>query len=691
MNNFQDRSELLVRQSDENLARFDPQRIPDALVRETGIAPETAQKIALEVQEQIERSGIRALTAPLIRGMVDSKLLEYGLMKEYRDHSRLGVPVYDVDRIMQSLSTDHSVVNGPEGTSLALAEAIKRDYAMGYVFSEAVAKAHFEGDFHIANLGEVDRPTTMIGSIDFIKRHGVRLPGGFAGSRPARRPEVLASHLVTYTAALQGYFSDAIAWDSVNYAFAPMLIDLNQQSIRQLAQGLFFELSAPTITRGGQPVRCDLHLDWDAPAYLKTLPAVGVGGEKLSTTYGAISEVARNFLKTLLEVFLEGDAQGYSFTGPRLVLHLTHHFLDGSENRRMLDLICRVATERGGVVLVFDRAHENPEISVASSEFSARYGVNGDKLQRDGQSWQWRAANFSSVALNLPRIGFLAGENQGAVFELLTDLLELAAQASLEKRVFLERLLARGESGSLSMLAMRPDGEPFLPLSWTSHAICPLGLAELVKSVIGRSIDESAEAHAFATRVVDHLKSEANRLSSKHKVRFLLGESRDITAPHRMARLDLARFGSRLVGQAFLSGSSPDEAEILYTNSVNLPVDSNVSPEDKIRIEGEIQRDLIWQGTTDLWLGVVYPSTENLAALISNAFYQTRTSAISFSPEYTICTICHRMSRGLHDKCPACGSDRVDGLAQATSRYGRTSTWPQWLTAELKRRRRFDI
>ncbi|MBK6799041.1 MAG: hypothetical protein IPG76_20210 [Acidobacteria bacterium] len=100
--------------------------------------------------------------------------------------------------------------NGPEGTSLALAEAIKRDYAMGYVF-EAVAKAHFEGDFHIANLGEVDRPTTMIGSIDFTKRHGVRLPGGFAGSRPAPPFEVLASPCHLTAALCKDYFSDRSA------------------------------------------------------------------------------------------------------------------------------------------------------------------------------------------------------------------------------------------------------------------------------------------------------------------------------------------------------------------------------------------------------------------------------------------------------------------------------------------------
>src|SRR5262249_56590114 len=108
---------------------------------------------------------------PLIRGLVDAKLLERGLMNEYRLHSRLGVPLYDVDRVIQSVSGETATSHGPEGSSLALAEAIKREYAILNVFSDAVSHAHLLADLHIENLGEVDRPTTTIGSRNFTNRH----------------------------------------------------------------------------------------------------------------------------------------------------------------------------------------------------------------------------------------------------------------------------------------------------------------------------------------------------------------------------------------------------------------------------------------------------------------------------------------------------------------------------------------
>jgi ribonucleoside-triphosphate reductase len=676
-------SELFVRQSDEDVEHFDPQRITEALVRETGLGPEAAHKIALEVKEQIERSGVRALTAPLIRGLVDAKLLDHGLMEEYRAHLRLGVPIYDVDRIIQSISEDTAALHGPEGSSLALAEAIKREYAILSVFSEAVSNAHLVGDLHIENLGDVDRPTTMIGSIDFIKHHGVRLPGGFAGSRPAKRAEVLILHLVTYTAALQGYFSEALQWDSVNFTLAPMLTGLNQREIRQVAQGLLFELSSPAIARGGQPVRCDLHLDCEAPAYLLNHQVVGAGGEKHSSTYGAMGEVARDFLKALFEVFLEGDGQGLPFTGPRPILHLTQNFIDNPSNQSLFDLAIRVATERGGVTFAFDRPAENE----AATSFTARYGVNADKLQRAGESRQWRAATFSSVAINLPRVGYRADGDQSKVFNLLTELLELAAQASLEKRIFLEKLLARGESGALAMLAMRPDQEVFLPLSWTTHAICPVGLAELAQIVTGQSPDNSQAARDFASQVVAHLNAEAKRLSAKHKVYFTLNESRDFRAPHRLARLDL-RFGN--FTSAVNAGSDSQE-EIFYTNSVKLPFKSSATAFDRIYIEGEIQAGIIRNAVTDLWLGAALPSPERLAELISNAFHQTQASAITLSPEFSICDVCRTVLRGLQNVCPQCGSRRIDGLAQATNRYSRTSTWPPWKLAELGQRKREEF
>lgn len=600
-------AELMVRQSHEDVAVFDPRRIADALIRETGLTPERAQQLAQGVREQIERLGIRNLTSPLIRGLVNAKLIEEGLLDAYRAHSRLGVPVYDAARLIQSLdgtrrAADHPLLHGPEGTSLALAEAIKREYAMLAVFSEKVSFAHLDGDLHIENTGEIDRPQQMICSIDYIKRHGVKLPGGFAGSRPARRPEVLASHLVTWTAALQGYFSEAMTWDSVNYAFAPLLVGLNQRQLRQLSQGLLFELSAPTIARGGQPIRCDLHLDWEAPPYIEQLPQVGAAGERSSADYGSISATARNFLRVFLEVYLEGDADGRTFTGPRPILHLTPSFLAHPDHEPFLELLERVMVERGGIVIAFDRDNAGgpePRLTDAGTQeaFTNRYGLAGERLQRTGQDWQWRAAILSSVGLNLPRLGRRAEGDRERLPDLLTGLLELAAQASLEKRIFLEKLLARGEDGSLALLAMRLGGEAFLSLNWSSHAICPIGLAEMVEMATGEPLATSLDAQELALRVIRHLHEEVERLSHKHKVRFILGESRDLAATRRLAILDQRKFVRSASSPSMASVAAPFDS---YTSGLKLSPRERLDLRTRLRIEGLFLKRPIWNGVVNI-------------------------------------------------------------------------------------------
>lgn len=622
-------AELMVRQSHENVAVFDSRRIADALIRETGLTPERAHELAQEVREQIERLGIRNLTSPLIRGLVNAKLIEEGLLEAYRAHSRLGVPVYDAERIIQSLDgarrgDDHPLLHGPEGTSLALAAAIKREYAMLAVFSEKVSFAHLDGDLHIENTGEIDRPQQMICSIDYIKRHGVKLPGGFAGSRPARRPEVLASHLVTWTAALQGYFSETTSWDSINYAFAPLLVGLNQRGIRQISQGLLFELSAPTIARGGQPIRCDLHLDWDAPPYIENLPQVGAAGERSSSSYGSIGETARNFLRIFLEVYLEGDADGRTFTGPRPILHLTPAFFAHPDHAPFLELLERVMVERGGIVIAFDRVEAGMADVGTKEAFTNRYGLAGERLQRTGPDWQWRAAILSSVGLNLPRLGRRAEGNRERLPELLSGLLELAAQASLEKRIFLEKLLARGEDGSLALLAMRLGGEAFLSLNWTSHAICPIGLSEMVEMVTGAPLAESLDAQELALRLIRHLHEEVERLSSKHKVRFILGESRDLAAPRRLAMLDQRKFGQRKFGQR---GPAPDSPSLApYTSGVKLPPGDQIDLQTRLRIEGLFRQGPIWNGVVNISRS---RSGDQLPGLVAKILHETRVSGIS--------------------------------------------------------------
>jgi len=670
--------EVLVRRSDEDMALFDSQRIVEALVREANIDADLAAQIGIEVREFIQKLGFRTLSSSLIRGLVDAKLLELGLEDAHRWHTRLGVPFYDVERIIHSsVSESGSQPYGPEGTSLVLAEAIKREYAVLHVFSEQIANAHLVGDIHIHGIGAIDRPYSLISAVDYVKQFGLILPQGFSSSRPAKRVEVLAAHIVKLSAALQGYLAGPAAWDSLNFSVAPFLVDADDRAIKQLAQTFVFEFSAPAVARGGQIVFSDLHLDWDAPSYMKSRPAIGPGGELLDKTYGDFTIEAHRFLQALFEVFIEGDGSGRAFLTPRLILHINRHFNEIPGYRSVLELASRLAVERGGLSIAFDRDDEGT--------FYRRYGISDDRALGRTDSHALRSAQFQIVSLNLPRVGYLAGGNQVKVFEELTRLMETAAQAHLEKRVFLEKLLALGERGPLATLTTRASGAPFLKLNWAIHAISPVGLNELCRAVLQTDLHDSEAAIEFALKVLTHLKREAERLSNKHKVRFLLsGQSTEVTA-HRLARLDLRFFGGMAAAAA--CGDAASDAAY-YTDGVRLRATSNVSVLDRVRTEGVFHEFGFINATTEIWMGEVKPQADDLGRLISQAFYQSSCAGLIFCPEFTICSSCGASERGLHSLCPSCNSPRVDGLAYAGDRYGHTSSWDAGRLAELRDRRR---
>ena len=189
---------LFVRTSDEAMLDWDRQRIVDALVRETYVDFDTAGEIAREVEDLIATSKIRMITAPLIRELVDAKLIERGLEQARKMHTRLGMPLFDVDQLILHPNKENAnVPHGPEATNLTLAERIKKEYALLSVFSQEVADAHMRGDIHLHDLGFVDRPYCSGQSLEYIKRFGLSLPNSIAMAKPARHPEVLLAHIVT--------------------------------------------------------------------------------------------------------------------------------------------------------------------------------------------------------------------------------------------------------------------------------------------------------------------------------------------------------------------------------------------------------------------------------------------------------------------------------------------------------------
>jgi anaerobic ribonucleoside-triphosphate reductase len=125
-----------VRTSAEEMDSWDRDRIEEALIRETQLDDGTAKEIAAEVEEQLSSAKIKMVTAPLIRELVNAKLIERGLEAERlqaHPFGRAALRRGSDDPLPNKENAN--VPHGPEATNLTLAENIKKEYALINVFS----------------------------------------------------------------------------------------------------------------------------------------------------------------------------------------------------------------------------------------------------------------------------------------------------------------------------------------------------------------------------------------------------------------------------------------------------------------------------------------------------------------------------------------------------------------------------
>jgi ribonucleoside-triphosphate reductase len=475
---------LFVRTSEETISDWDRARIVDALMRETMVDRDTAMSISRGVEDLILKSGIQVVTAPLVRELVNAKLIEKGLESARRMHTRLGMPIYDVDSLIMHRNKENAnVPHGPEATNLTLAERIKKEFALLSVFSQDVADAHMNGDIHLHDLGFVDRPYCSGQSLEYIKKFGLNLPHSLSMAKPAKHAEVLLAHLVKFAAALQSNFAGAIGWDAINIFFAPYLEGMGDDEIKQLAQMLIFEFSQQAVARGGQAIFTDINLYWEIPKHFVNVPAIGPGGTFTGKTYGEYEKQAQRFVWKLFEVFKEGDGAQRPFFFPKPLVHITEKFFRTDGYKDFLDHICDVAADKGNTYFVFDRG----ETAKISECCRLSFKLDEFDLLDAKEPWRMRYSALQNVSLNLPRVAYEAKGDDTRLFNVLTERFLLAVTAHKQKRAFIERLLSSGEDGPLSLLTMNRDGMPYLRMNRASHLVGRVGMNEMVQIHTGRS------------------------------------------------------------------------------------------------------------------------------------------------------------------------------------------------------------
>jgi len=139
---------LYVRESSQRMEEFDPAKIIQSLVKEANMPLDAAQKIADEAESRIYKFQLTYLTAPLIREMVNSILLEEGKEQYWRKLTRVGMPVYDINQLLESTGKSEM---GQEELIFSTSKHLFSEYLMHSNLPSDLIDAHLNGDVHLPN------------------------------------------------------------------------------------------------------------------------------------------------------------------------------------------------------------------------------------------------------------------------------------------------------------------------------------------------------------------------------------------------------------------------------------------------------------------------------------------------------------------------------------------------------------
>lgn len=624
------------------LVTWNRERIVQALIRETGLAREAANRISAEVEEQLIYSRATTLTTDLIRELVNAKLVEHGYTHERVLHARLGVPLYDVERALTAGPFP------PESTDLALAGTILREYAVRRIFPQDAVDAHLRGEIILNDLDRITRPGRLVLSPAYLLKFGLRLPHALAHARPARHAETLLAHVVKASTALQNALCAGTGWDALDVIFGPLVDQANDAEIEQLAQTVVFDFSQQSEAQGGRPLSVDLHIYCTPPPRLRSTIALGPGGAPLTRPYGAYANAIRRFATALVRAFRQGDGRGHPFVCPRLVVHVTDDLLDNPDDQPFLEEALELAAMWGTPIFQFDRG---PMIRLA--DFAPPLGP------RPRYPWQYRAAAAGDVTINLGHAALGTGGNEQQLREMVMDMCRLAVKALLSRRAFLGRLLAHGENGPLAMLCTCPDGDPLFLLSQATSTVSLLGLGEMLT----RLHPTAAGTETFAQTLLAMLARDCETYSAMHGVPFTLGASTDTRLAQEAARNDTRQFA--------LHETPPQYAAPFAALGTSEQPDTL----SRLRAEATLARHLTSGAFCLLRESELPTQSLDRLRLLQRVHTETSCPLLAVAVDVTLCHSCGAVHRGRSEICPECASARVLGLSRLV---GPLEVFPRW-------------
>ncbi len=299
-----------------------------------------------------------------------------------------------------------------------------------------------------------------------------------------------------------------------------------------------------------------------------------------------------------------------------------------------------------------------------------------------------RTGNLAYVTLNLPRIGYQS-KDESQVFEYLDEYMDLAAETLMLRRE--QGLKCLNDFHILPFLKQKVGEDSYYRIQNSTLSFGFVGLNEMLLSLFGNGIEDK-DANKFGVKCIEYLNERADKLKEETGLRWSVLQTPAESTAYRFATLDKEQFGD----QAIVQG---DGSANYYTNSSHVPVNTDVSLIDKIKIEEQYHSLTPGGHIFHAFMGESYSDPDSLMSLTIKIAKKSDIGfwALQFCIKF-LSLIVKTLMKGLNNKCPTCGEsedvewyDRITGYVQQVGRAKSSSGGRNpGKRQELIDRRRFE-
>lgn len=678
---------LKVRTTRDKIEAFDLTKIVNTLVQETNASQETAFEIASEVWKELKKLNVEYVTAPMIREMVNTKLVEYGLEDIRKDYTRLGIPVYNITSLIENGNHDNAnMMHNPETIHKYVADEALKQYALLHVLPSHLADAHMSGDIHIHDLEYfAARPLNCLQhDIRAFIRYGLKVDGTGDHTSVAGAPshmETLMNHTGEIMLAAQQNMSGGQAMSFWNVFVAPFARGRSYEDIKQSVQMLIYNLNMAYAARGSQVPFTSMQLEFGVPKFLEDVTAYGPKGEVVGT-YGDFEEETRLIQRAFTENLYGGDKEGKPHLFPNTIYTLRKETLKGDYDEDLYR-VHQLSAKFGSPYFV----NMLPKYRGNMANYMGCRTCLQDTWTGDWEQDCLRTGNLAYVTMNLPRIGYQS-KDESQVFEYLDNYMDLVVETLLLRRE--QALHCLNDYDVLPFLTQKINEENYYRVENSTLSFGFVGLNEMLCALFGEGID-NPDANKFGVKCIKYIYDRASELQKETGLRWSVIQTPAETTAYRFATLDKEQFGDK----AILQG---DNGANYYTNSSHVPVNSDISLVDKIKIEEQYHPITPGGHIFHAFMGESYSDPQSLMSLTNKIAKKSDIGFWAYSSALSFCLKCKTLMKGLNNKCPNCGEtedvewyDRITGYVQQVGHAkSANGGWNAGKRQELIDRRRFQ-